>query len=79
MSVNIHIVNYKPIKGPSFIPLPAKLAAKKATVNVQNNDNKCFMWSVLAAHYPEDSDMWIFLSLLRAINLIIVGLRILTD
>jgi len=56
MSVNIHIVNYKPIKGSSFIPLPVKLAAKKAIVNVQNNDNKCFMWSVLAALYPAMKD-----------------------
>ena len=51
-NINIHIVKYKPLNGSSYIPLPAKLASKKAIVNVQNNDEKCFMWSVLAALHP---------------------------
>ena len=52
LGVNIHTVKYKPLKGSSFIQLPAKLANKKAIVNVQNTDQKCFMWSVLAALHP---------------------------
>ncbi|KAK3101500.1 hypothetical protein FSP39_004054 [Pinctada imbricata] len=52
MNVNIHIATYIPIKASSYIPLPAKLAKKKAIVNPQNNDHKCFMWSVLAAVHP---------------------------
>ena len=43
LGVNVHIVKYKPLKGSSYIPLPAKLANKKAIVNVQNTDQKCFM------------------------------------
>ena len=36
-------------------PHPEKLAARKAIVNVCNyTDNKCFMWSVLAALHPVD-------------------------
>lgn len=38
LGVTIHIVQYDPIKGSSYIPLPAKLASKKAFVNVQNTD-----------------------------------------
>ena len=49
---NIHIVTYKPLKGSSYLPLPAKLANKKAIVNVQNQDDRCFMWSILAALHP---------------------------
>lgn len=52
LGVNVNVVNYQPIKGSSFLPLPAKLARKKAIVNVQNTDEKCFMWSILAALYP---------------------------
>ena len=52
MNVNLHIVQYQPLKGSSYIPLPAKLANKKAIVNVQNHDQKCFMWSILAALHP---------------------------
>ncbi|KAK3084100.1 hypothetical protein FSP39_008173 [Pinctada imbricata] len=52
LQIDINIANYRPIKGSSFMPLPAKLAAKKAIVNVQNTDYRCFMWSVLAALHP---------------------------
>ena len=52
--VNVHIVKYRPMKGSSYIPLPAKLAKKKAIVNVKNTDDKCFKWSVLAINtHPE--------------------------
>lgn len=52
LGVTVHIVQYNPIKGSSYLPLPTKLASKKAIVNVQNADQKCFMWSILAAFYP---------------------------
>ena len=55
-SVNIHIIKYKRLKGSSYIPLPAKLANKKAIVNVQNGNEKSFMWSVLAALHPVKTD-----------------------
>lgn len=42
----------KPDIGSNYLPLPAKLARKKAIINVQNTDQKCFMWSVLAALHP---------------------------
>lgn len=52
LGVTVHIVQYNPIKGSSYLSLPAKLASKKAIVNVQNTDQNCFMWSVLVALYP---------------------------
>ena len=52
IGVNIHVATYRPMKGSSFLPLPAKLVCKKAIINVQNNDDKCFMWAVLAALHP---------------------------
>ncbi|XP_078335318.1 uncharacterized protein LOC144626186 [Crassostrea virginica] len=52
IETSIHVVNYNPLKGSSYIPLPAKLANKKAVINIQNTDQKCFMWSVLASLYP---------------------------
>lgn len=44
-------MQYQPLKGSSYIPLPATLAI----VNVQNLDqkSKCFMWLILAALYPK--------------------------
>ena len=47
ISLEIHIVDYKPIKGSSYIPLPDFLMRKKAIINMEKKDNKCFLWSVL--------------------------------
>ena len=51
-SLEIHIVDYKPIKGSSYIPLPDFLMRKKAIINMKNKDNKCFLWSVLRYLHP---------------------------
>lgn len=42
----------KELSGSSYIDLPEKWKNKKACINVQNNDNKCFMWSILSALHP---------------------------
>ena len=48
-TLELQMARYKPLKGSSFFPLPAALAAKKAIVNVQNKDQECFKWAVLSA------------------------------
>ena len=50
--VVVTVYDYNRARGRSYIPTPPVLASKKAIVNVQNTDNKCFMWSILAALYP---------------------------
>ena len=44
--ITIHINQYNPTRGRSYIPTPEWIANKKATINIQNNDNKCFKYSV---------------------------------
>ena len=39
-------------RGSSFSELPPYLKSKKAIVNVRNNDQKSFLWSVLASLHP---------------------------
>ena len=51
-SLEIHIVDYKPIKGSSYIPLPDFIMKKKSIINIQNEDNKCFLWSILRYLHP---------------------------
>jgi len=47
------ITKFRPLHGSSFIPTPKHIANKMCTVNVKkNNDNKCFLWSVLACLHP---------------------------
>uniref|UniRef100_UPI003D0B846D hypothetical protein n=1 Tax=Sulfurimonas sp. TaxID=2022749 RepID=UPI003D0B846D len=51
--LSLNIYNTKNIKGGHYIELPFR---SKAVINVQSNDNKCFLWSILAAlHPPKDN------------------------
>ena len=50
--VDIYISKYSPIRGRTHCQLPPELASRKAIINVKNRDDKCFMWSVLAALHP---------------------------
>ena len=43
ISFEIHIVDYKPIKGSSYIPLPNFIMRKNAIINIKNEDDKCFL------------------------------------
>ena len=45
-------VEFSPLKGNSWIPLPEKIAKKKAIVNMKNEDNECFKWCVTRALNP---------------------------
>ena len=50
--LEIHTVEYRPMKGGSYIPLPEFITKKKSIINIQNKDNKCFLWSVLRYLHP---------------------------
>ena len=52
----LHTTRWDPLYGGSYIPLDPYLANKKALINMQNEDEKCFMWSVLRALYPKDTN-----------------------
>ena len=39
---------YKPLKGSQYIELPAVIRNNKAILNIQNTDDKCFLWCILA-------------------------------
>ena len=52
----LHTTRWEPLNGSSYIPLDPYLANKKALINMQNEDDKCFMWSVLRALYPKDTN-----------------------
>ena len=49
--LDIHILKSDPLQASSYIDLPKEIKLKKA-VNIQNKDNKCFLWSVLAHLHP---------------------------
>ena len=51
MNINSHQLNLT--RGSSYLPLPGRLANKKAITNPENeNDEECFKWAVIAALHP---------------------------
>ena len=55
--LDININPYNPLSASSYIPLPKKLAEKKAIINVKNeNDNECFKWAVTSAVFPKEKN-----------------------
>ena len=55
--LEINTVAYTPLEGKSYIPLPAELAAKKAIVNMKNEDNQCFKWCVTEVLNPVENHL----------------------
>ncbi|VVC34717.1 Glycoside hydrolase, family 35,Glycoside hydrolase superfamily,Glycoside hydrolase 35, catalytic, partial [Cinara cedri] len=49
--VLLGVYKYTPMGGSSYIPLPTDIMNKRAIINPQNNDEKCFKWAILAKHF----------------------------
>ena len=45
------MAKYVPLKESQYIDLPPKVKNSKAVINIQNDDDKCFLWSLLAYLY----------------------------
>ena len=52
----LDIAKYRPLRGGSYIPLPAAVNNKKAVVNVKNNDDHCLRWALRSALFPVAKD-----------------------
>ena len=51
-------MKYDSIRASSYLPLPKKLKAKKGCLNIQNKDEKCFLWSILASLYLAQHNLY---------------------
>ena len=48
----VNVARYQPLRGGTYLPLPANLAKKKAIINVKNRDNEFLKWALRAALFP---------------------------
>lgn len=48
----VNVANYQPLRGGTYLPLPAKLTNMKAIINVRNRDNECLKRALRAASFP---------------------------
>ena len=57
LSLDFHTVNYEPLGGSSYIPLPAFLAPQKAIINLKKKDEECFKWAITRALNPVEKTL----------------------
>lgn len=51
--IEIRINKYNPLRAASYVPLPDKIANKKAIINIKNTDQKCFLYCIIKHLYPD--------------------------
>ena len=56
VQMEIKMVSYKPLRARSYLPLPKCLKSKQALLNVENEDEECFKWCVLASVFTTNRD-----------------------
>lgn len=52
LKLEIHTVVYKPLRGSAYIPLPKSLSFNQSVLNIQNQDDKCFLYCLIASLHP---------------------------
>ena len=55
LRLDLHVLEFVPLRASTYLPLPKEIADKKAVVNIQNTDNLCFLWSVIAGVYGDSN------------------------
>ena len=50
--VILEVYNVRDIQASSYIELPGKYKDSKSIINIENNDQYCFLWCILAYLYP---------------------------
>ena len=56
VNLEIHTAEFNLMNGSSYIPLPDWILNKKAIVNIENKDEKCFLWCILRYLHPKERD-----------------------
>ena len=55
-SLDMALLEYRPLKIGTFVPTPTALKCKRVIVNLRNNDNKCFLYSILVGLLCKNPD-----------------------
>lgn len=57
--LEININKYSKFRGGSYLDLPSVFKNTKSGINIRNNDDYCFLWSIVAAlYYPQKIHVW---------------------
>jgi len=50
--LELGIATYTPLEGSNYLKLSKQLEEEKAIVNIQNDDERCFLWSIVGSLHP---------------------------
>ena len=54
--IQLHMADYMPFRGSTFLKLHPHIKNKMAVVNVKSDDLECFKWSILSALHPASTN-----------------------
>ena len=57
LKLELHLVEFSPLKGNSWFVLPEWIKRKRAVINMKNEDEECFKWCVTRALNPVDKNV----------------------
>ncbi|CAH1639518.1 unnamed protein product [Spodoptera littoralis] len=55
--LEININKYSPMRGGSYIDLPPAIKHSRSCINIKNEDDCCFLWSIVAGLYPAKNNV----------------------
>ena len=55
--LEINVNKYCPMRGGTYLKLPPTVRNTKSCINIQNSDEYCFLWSIIAAIYPAKTNV----------------------
>ena len=55
LHIDLHVYDHDPLRGSTYVVLLKEIADKHAVVNIKNNDDKCFIWGVVAAIFGDEN------------------------
>ena len=58
VALDLHLLESNQFGATSYIPLPQGVRNSRAVINIQNKDEKCFLWSVIAGIYEDSHERY---------------------
>ena len=55
-NIDLRVVTHDPTRAGSYLQLPTKIKESKSVLNIQNNDNLCALWCIIAHLFPKYRD-----------------------
>ena len=53
-NISLHVTEYRPCAGGSYLPLPQPLKTKRTLLNIRNKDDRCILYCLAAELFPAD-------------------------